>query len=379
MANLYRKKKILFIVNTDWVALENYIGLLRILRKKFNVTVACADTGKAGEFKREDVKFINLPLSKSGINIFQETRSVIFLYKLCKTETFDLIFNATLKPVIYGSILNRFLIKRKVINSIPGLGYVFSYSNLRILRGIVSLLARIGLNYERNITCFDNKDDMGLFIRDKLILDERARVCKISSVDLDRFRLRREQKGIPLVVLPARILYDKGIAEFVDASRILSKEGIGVRFILIGRFDYSHPGAIPEEKVREWEEKGNIEYWGFEKDMRNVYSKARIVVLPSYREGTGRVLLEAAASGIPLVATDVPGCREVVKNHKTGILVPARDSGKLAGAIKFLLKSEKIRKKYGLEGRKLVEREFSDKKVARDMLLLIEEVLKNGN
>jgi glycosyltransferase involved in cell wall biosynthesis len=179
-----------------------------------------------------------------------------------------------------------------------------------------------------------------------------------AGVDLDRFVPAPPRKGPVIIVLASRMLWDKGVREFVDAARLLRARGVAARCVLVGTPDAGNPSAVAEAQLNDWQERGDVEWWGHRDDMPRVLAQAHVVCLPSYREGLPTILIEAAAAGLPLVATDVPGCREVVHPGVNGLLVPARDAASLAAAMATLAADETLRLRYGRQSRRLAEAEF---------------------
>ena len=200
-----------------------------------------------------------------------------------------------------------------------------------------------------------------------------------SGVNTKIFTPGGEPLGIPIVMLASRMLWNKGVGEFVGAARILKQEGIEARFILVGECDSENPESIPGEQLNEWSKVGMIEWWGAKTSMHKILIQAHIICLPSYREGLPKVLLEAASCEKPIIATDVPGCREVVNNGESGFLVPVEDSISLSYAIKKLVIDSKKRKIMGKNGRKIVEKEFSEEIIVFQTFKLYQRVLNPVN
>ena len=199
-----------------------------------------------------------------------------------------------------------------------------------------------------------------------------------SGVDLEKFNVSGVDKQDLLVVLPARMLRDKGVVEFVEAAKLLTKEFEGARFILVGDIDLDNPSSLTIDEIGSWVKAGYVEHWGYQADMAGIYAQSAIVVLPSYREGFPKVLLEAAACGRPVVTTDVPGCRDAVISDETGFLVPSRNPEKLAGAIAKLLRSKPLREIMGTKARALAERSFDVKKVIDKHINIYESVVSKS-
>ncbi|WP_455388620.1 glycosyltransferase family 4 protein, partial [Petrachloros mirabilis] len=221
-----------------------------------------------------------------------------------------------------------------------------------------------------------NADDRDRLCAEGIVRADQTRIVAGSGVDTERFRAVGQPQGVPIVLLPSRMLWDKGIQEFVDAARLLRSEGMNARFILVGRCDEDNPAAIVPGQIESWVREGIVEWWGHREDMSEVYAQASFVVLPSYREGLPKVLLEAGACGKALIATNVPGCREVVRHRVNGLLVPPRHAAELAEAIKTMLVDAPERERMGKAARELIVREFSVSHITGQMVSLYRELLK---
>ncbi|MEW6616666.1 MAG: glycosyltransferase family 4 protein [Thermodesulfobacteriota bacterium] len=209
-----------------------------------------------------------------------------------------------------------------------------------------------------------------------LVSPKRATLIRGAGVNPNVFASRPEPEGAPVVILAARMLWDKGIGEFVEAARWLREQGIAARFVLVGDSDPGNPAAVLVARLDEWRRSGVVEWWGHREDMPEVFAQSNIVVLPSYREGLPKVLLEAASCGRAIVATDVPGCREIVRHNENGLLVPPRDSKSLADALKILIENPELRRKMGARGREIVEAEFSEEIVVRQTMEVYKEIIR---
>lgn len=311
----------------------------------------------------------SVPLDRTATRLLGEWRSFRALRRLYRELTPDVVHHVTVKPVLYGSLARRTTGGGAVVNAVPGLGYVFLASGWRaaVRRWFVEALYRVALSGRDTVAIFQNPDDLEQFVADGLIRRERAVLIRGSGVDLQEFPCSEEPVGDPLVVLPARMLRDKGVLEFVAAARLVRATMPTVRFALVGGGD-TNRSAIPEEVLRSWQAEGVVEWWGHRTDMPEVLRLASLVCLPSYREGVPKALLEAAATGRAIVATDVPGCREVVRQGENGLLVPPRDSAALAAALQALLRDPALRRRMGRAGRVRAEREFSTGRVIDETL-----------
>ena len=218
---------------------------------------------------------------------------------------------------------------------------------------------------------FQNPDDQALFLDESLVESTSQTLIKGSGVDMERFAILPEPHGTPLVVLPARLLWAKGVGEFVAAGQMLHDEGIDVRFALVGDSDPETAGAVPLSQLETWQRRGEVEWWGWQEDIISVFRQSHIVCLPSYyAEGVPRSLVEAAACSRPIISTDMPGCREIVHHGENGLLVPSKNINALAGAIRMLLLDPDLRQKMGARGREIAETDFSLEQVIRKNLEL---------
>jgi glycosyltransferase involved in cell wall biosynthesis len=233
----------------------------------------------------------------------------------------------------------------------------------RLLRGTVSLLYRIALGVRNLRVIFQNPDDREALLRLGGVTQEKAVIIRGSGVDLAQYPALPEAGGVPLVVMAARLLWDKGAGEFVAAARLLKDKGISARFLLVGDPDIHNRASVPPEVLASWQAEKIVELPGFRSDIAEIFARSHIVVLPSYREGLPKVLIEAAACGRAVVTTDVPGCRDAIVPGKTGLLVPVKDAQALADAIRYLLEHPAERQAMGEAGRRLAEEAFDIRRV----------------
>lgn len=352
--------KILLFANTDWYLYNFRLAQARALCERGDEVVLLSPQGPYGlRMCTEGLRWLPFPLARRSLNPISEIRTVFRLVKLYRHESPDLVHHFTVKCVLYGSLAARFLGIRSIVNSVTGLGYVFMDGGgvRRWLRGLVKTAYRLLLRSTWVI--FQNPDDRAAFLKGRLVAPQRTTLIRGSGVDIRRFSPRSEPEGIPLVILPARMLWDKGVGEFVNAARNLQAAGIRARFALVGDGDEQNPASVHVSQLREWEKSAVIEWWGWKDNMDEVYAQSAIVCLPSYREGLPKTLIEAAACGRPIVTSDVPGCREVVHHGENGFLVRVRDTGALAQALQHLLKDPILRREMGLRSRAIAEKEFS--------------------
>lgn len=373
-----QKPHLLFLVTEDWYFCSHRLPLAVAAKQAgFEVSVATRVTDHGQTIEAAGLRLIPLRLSRRSTHPLREARLIADLVRLYRRERPDIVHQVAMKPVIYGSLAAHLSGTPAVVNALAGLGFLFTSdkASARLLRPLAEAAFRRLLNRPNCRTILQNPDDMGLLTRDQVLEPDRIRLIRGSGVDLAKFAPAPEPASPPLVVLPARMLWDKGVGEFVAAARQLRAEGSEARFILAGHSDGENPSAIPETQLRAWEGEGCIEWWGHREDMAQVFRDCHIVCLPSYREGLPKALLEAAASGRPIVATDVPGCREVVRQGDNGLLVPRGDASALAAALRKLIGDAALRRSYGARGRIMAEAEFSLDAVIGQTLNLYREML----
>ena len=343
----------------------------------YEVHVATAPGPAVERVRDQGLAHHAVPLSRRGLNPFAELRTLWSLARLYRRLRPELIHQVTSKPVLLGGLAARLAGAPAVVSAVSGLGYLFITRGwaAAALRGLIKLGYRLALRRPGARVIFQNPDDRRKFLDQGLIEAGADVLIKGSGVDTARFAPSPEPDGEPLVVLPARMLRDKGVAEFVAAARALRAEGVQARFALAGDSDPGNPTAIPETQLRAWQDEGLVEWWGYRADMPEVLAQAHIVCLPSYREGLPKSLIEAAACARPIVSCDVPGCREIARAGENALLVPPRDAEALAGALRELLGDPELRRRLGARGRALVEAEFSLERVIEQTLALYAALL----
>ena len=376
------RAKILYLATEDWYFVSDTLPLaIAANNNGYEVSVAARAGQHAQVIQDAGLHFVPLEkISRAGIGPKSEMRSIAEIKSVYTRLQPQLLHHIALKPVIYGSIAAGSVPNAGIVNSIMGLGYVFSSNSAkaRILKPFVGSALKAVLGRKHMRTIVQNRDDYATLAGLRDSLSHRLRLIRGSGVDPNRFHVSPPATGTPIVVLPARLLRDKGINEFVAAARQLRREGHTARFVLVGEPDVDNFASIERAKIDAWCQDGVIEHWGFRQDMPEIFQSASLVCLPSYREGLPRVLLEAAACGRAIVTTDVPGCREVVTHGENGWLVPARDARALADALREALASPELREGYGRRGRELVERSFTTSIITELTLAVYAELMSQN-
>jgi glycosyltransferase involved in cell wall biosynthesis len=375
------RPKLLYLVTEDSYFCSHRLPLARAAQAAgFEVVVATRVKEQGAQIEAEGFRLVPIHLSRGGTNPLRELESMWELLRVYRDERPDLVHHVAVKPVLYGSLVARLAGIGGTVNAVAGMGYLFSSRRVRarLLRPFIVRGYRAALNARRSRLILQNPDDAAL-LRGLGVIDDATRLTIIrgSGVEMDAYPARPEPAGTPLVVLPARMLWSKGVVEFVEAARSLRARGVAARFALVGAGDPENPEAIPDAQLRAWKAEGAVEWWGFREDMPDVLASANVVCLPSHREGLPKVLIEAACCARALVATDVPGCREVVRHEDNGLLVPLRDAAGLAAAVERLVADPVLRARMGARGRERVQAEFRIEKVIEATLGLYRELLRS--
>jgi glycosyltransferase involved in cell wall biosynthesis len=369
------RPRLLFLITEDWYFWSHRLDLARAARDAgYAVTIATRVTDHGERIIREEFHLAPLHMSRRSRNPFGEPLAVTELISLYRRIRPDIVHHVAMKPILYGSLAAWFTGVPVVINAFAGLGYTFTEERSRVLRWMVKTALGMVLKLSQSIVLVQNRDDQERLAEEGIVPVSRTRVIAGSGVDVRVFSPGPASSGVPIVLLPARMLWDKGISEFVEAARALKRKGCPARFVLVGRRDEHNPAAIPAPKLSDWVTEGAVEWWGHRDDMPDVYRAAAVVVLPSYREGLPKVLLEAAACGKAIVTTDVPGCRDVVRSHDNGLLVPAKNSQALAEAIEQLLQDSDRRATMGARAREIAEKEWASPVITEQVLNLYREL-----
>lgn len=375
--------RLLYLVNVDWFFLSHRLPIALAAKEAgYDVWVAAADTGFGHKIREQGLKFIPLPMHRSATGLWSEISVLLFIFGLYRKIKPALAHHVTIKPVIYGSLVARFFRSVSVVNAVTGMGFVFSGDDKASLLKRLALTAyRIAFGQRKLKVIFQNESDRATFVQHKLVKPEKTTLIRGSGVDCNVFKPKDQQTALPehpVILLASRMIRDKGIAEFAQAAGIVKKQLPGVRFVLAGMIDDSNPNAIPKDQLQEWQSAGLLAWLGHRDDMLELISQASIIALPTYYpEGVPKFLIEAAASGKPIITTNRPGCNDIVKHEINGLLIPERDSEALAGAVIHLLNNPDIMHQMGQAGRKLVLEEFDVKIVIAKTLALYEELLSS--
>lgn len=373
--------KVVLFANTDWY-LWNFRRSLALAasRAGYEVLLVSPDGDHAGRFASLGLRWCPLPMARRSLNPLRELGVLFRLWRLFRRERPVLVHAFTIKCVVYGSLAGRLAGVPARVNAVAGMGYVFSSKDVkaRLLRPVVRGLLRFAMGGRHARVILQNPDDAEQLQAMRAVDAAQLRLIPGSGVDCVRFTPRPDGDGggeTLRVLLAARLLWDKGIAEFVAAAQTLRQRHSQVRFLLAGAPDPGNPAAVPEAILLGWVQQGVVEWLGHVEDMAVLFQSVDVVVLPSYREGLPKSLIEAAACALPVVTCDVPGCREVVSDGVDGLLVPPRDASALADAIERLLVSPDLRKQLGKAAREKALVLFDENVVIGATLAVYRELL----
>lgn len=373
--------RIALLANTDWYLFNFRLPLADELRRLGAEVLLLSPNGRYGpRLCRKGLRWLPVPIDRSNVNPFREMMALRELTRIYRAERPDLVHHFTLKCVLLGSLAAHANGIQARVNAITGLGHIFNSANLRAraLRLPVKLGLKLGLRGHGSRLILQNADNATVIEDLGLIKARNVRLIRGSGIDTERFvpRKARDVRAAQFrVLLAARLVVEKGVLEYVAAARQLKKEGINAEFLLAGDVDDGSPVSLPREVVRSWADSGVVKLLGHVDDMAACLQDVDAVVLPSHGEGLPRSLLEAASCALPIVATDVPGCRDVVEHGVNGFLVPAGDSEALARAIRRLFDDPAEAAQMGRAGREKVRREFDVRIVLAQTIAVYRELL----
>jgi glycosyltransferase involved in cell wall biosynthesis len=370
---------ITFFISEDWYFCSHRLPIAQeIIKKGGRVTLITRVDKCEEEIKKAGIRLISLRKFKRRLQPpLIEFLSILECIRIYKKESPQIVHQVALKPIIYGTIAARITGAKSVVNAFAGMGSLFTSDSSKhtSLQRVVMFFLRILFKSQNVHLIFQNEHDLKLFVKHRVIKKKQAILIRGSGVNLKSYCTEPVPAGLPVVLLPSRMLRDKGVGEFVEAAKLVNDKNKKARFVLVGAPDPENPSSIKSSIISKWVDSGWVEWWGYQTDMPDVYSKSQIVCLPSYREGLPKVLLEAAASCRAVITTDTVGCHDIVKHGVNGLLIPPRDATALAVAILYLLTHPEESYRMGLNGRDMVENGFTLEKTIEDTLSLYKSLL----
>ena len=373
-----KNKKLFIVVNVDWFFLSHRLPVALAAQKAgWDVTIVTADTGKLKDIEAKGLKVINLPMSRSGMNIVEELKTLNFLRKLYKQEKPDVVHHVGMKTILWGTLAAKYSKVNGVVNAISGLGGFFAEDNKGVLSKVMPKVLKFS-HARKNLLCiFQNDDDWKLYVKHGIIMHEQGRFIKGSGVSLDEFCYTPElDEGMIKVILTARMIVEKGIFLLTEAAeRLRSKYEKMVEFLLVGGLD-DHPGAITKEQLESVCDGKYIQWLGYRTDVRDLLKQCHIVAFPSYyMEGLPKSLIEANAIGRPIITSNSVGCKDTVVDGVNGFLIQPKDVDALTEKLDLLLSNKELREKMGKAARKYAEENFDIEIVKQRHLAIYNELL----
>ena len=371
------KSSLLFVVNDAAFFLSHRLSLALAARNAgYAVKIATMPGPAVQQIKDLGFTHYGIPMNRSGRNPAAEAVTFFAILKLLWKIKPDVLHLVTIKPVLYGGLAARLAPVKGVVCAVSGLGFVFMTNGVKagMLRTCVKNLYRLALRRDNLKVIFQNPDDRDVLLGIKAVTPEQVEMIRGSGVDLSLYHVTPEPSDMPVVCFTARLLSDKGIHEFIEAVRLLRRKGLVARFVVAGDIDLGNPTSVSLSDLEQWQSEGVVEVLGYQEDVAALFSNVNLVVLPSYREGLPKVLVEAAAAGRAVVTTDVPGCRDAIEPGVTGVLVPVKNVELLADSIEKLIKDTPLRLAMGRAGRELAEREFGIEKIVEQHLAIYAKV-----
>lgn len=371
--------KIMFLIAEDWYFLSHRRVLAEACRDAgWEVVIATHVTDQGETIRQAGFGLEPLPLERRGTNPWREFQTVIAIVAALRRHRPDVLHCVALKPVLYGNLAAVLAGQRRTVSALAGMGYAFTgtTAKVRLLRAVLATAMRALVRRKGSRVIVQNGDDRDLLVGQGIAAPGQITLIRGSGVDLAALPALPPPSRPVIFAVVARMLADKGIVEAVEAARRLHRQGIACRLWLVGGTDPHNPSSLAEEQLRRWQEEGVAEWLGHQSDIAAVWRQAHVAVLPSYREGMPKSLLEAAACARPIVTTDVVGCREVVDDGVEGFLVPARQSEGLAAAMRRLAEDEPLRLAMGQAARARAERCFSQDIVVAEHLAIYRRCLE---
>lgn len=377
------KKKVLFLVPDDITFIIQRLVMAQGAQNAgFDVHVVSEDTGASQQIRDLGFTYHQLDLNRGGLNPFADFWPFIKLIFFLAKEKPDILQCVSIKPVLYGAVAGSVVGLKRIVCLVNGLGYAFEGTGLKgkIVKKIATILYRLAFSNSGIRVIFQNPDDRSFFIKNGLVNENKTLLIRGSGVNMEKFKpTPQPANSVPVILFVGRLLWNKGLKELVEAAQILKDEKLDFTLKIVGGPDHRNPGAVPKEYLEDLHKQGVIDWVGRQTDMPRFYREADIVCLPTqYFEGLPLTLLEAASTGRALVATDMPGCREIVRNGINGFLVATKSAAGLADALRELIKNPNLRKEYGENSATIVKEEFSSDIIQGQLVSVYESLLNDS-
>jgi len=374
------KKKIFFLVNTDSFFLSHRFDIARkMIKKNYEVHIGTEFSKYKSLFLKLGIKTHKVNFYRNSYNLLKAINSLMDVFFLLKKIKPDILHVISIKPIIFGGLISFITPVKSLVISVSGLGSMFINQGFfySLREYIFKTLYKIIFLFSNLKVILQNKDDLNYLIKKSNLKKKDVEIIRGSGVDLNNFKFSNIPKGPPIILMASRIIKDKGVFEYIEAIKLLKKKNFNGKFFLIGDIDNENPSAISNSLIRLWTKKKIVVYLKHQQNIIKYIKKSTIVVLPSYREGFPKVLMEAAACGRPVITTNVPGCKDAIINRVTGYLIPAKKSKPLADLIFKLSKKRITLKKVGRSARIHAEKNFDINNVVSKHLSIYKKILND--
>lgn len=374
--------RLLFLVSEDWYFWSHRVQVAREAQAAgYEVFVATREGRFSEQIRAAGFRLLPITVSRGAAGPFRElstVRELVRLYRQCRP---DIVHHVAVKNILLGTLAARIARVPAIVNAFAGLGHLFTADGVktRVMRSVLRTVLRWTLNIPQMRAIVQNVEDGEELVQAGIVQPEQVKLIRGAGVCTTTFQPQAPSAGPPVVLVAARMLWSKGVGQFVEAAQQLKARGHQARFVLVGRVDEANPNHIPRAQLAKWRQQNDVEWWDHQEDMPKVLSAADVVCLPTYYgEGLPRVLLEAAACAKPLVTTDTRGCHDICRDQINGFLIPPRNVKSLVEALEKLLINPTLRSRMGAAGRSIVMQEFSDDQVVQQTLDVYESLMSGS-
>ena len=362
-------KKIIYFVSEDWVFLNHRLDLAKKINSSgFNLSLLTKITDFKNEIEKNKINTIHLKIDRGSLNLRKSIKDIYKIFNIYKKVKPDIVHHFGIRQIVHGNIAAKLAGIKNSFNSVIGLGSVFVSGNL-LLRTLIYLALQFTFIIKKSYILVQNEDDLYFFKKNKF-RNKDILLLTSSGINTKKFVKTKEPRGKIIFLFASRLLKDKGMLELIEAAKILKTQKKKFELFIAGSLDHQNKSSITKEQLMAWESLGYIKYLGQVKDMVDLYKKIHVAILPSYREGLPKGLLEAASCGKPIITTNVPGCKDIVKNEVNGFIVPPRSHDELVEVMKKLILNKKLRITMGKKGREIIKKNFSIQKANQDLMSL---------
>jgi len=378
-----KKLKVVFLANTGWYLYNFRLSLINFLIKKdFEIHLICPFDDYTPKIIEKGIFVHNWDLKSSSTNIFKEINSIISLFKIYRNIKPDLVHHFTIKSVLYGTLISNFCGTKFVFNSITGLGTVFLSNKLKdkFLNFLIIPIYKLIIKKSKSNLIFQNKWDLNYYIKLDIAAKNNSYLIRGSGINTKYFKDNKKTKIFPKkkywkLLFPARLIREKGINELIIACDSLWENNKNFRLFIAGEFNLNQRGNLSRKQIERIRKREYIVGIKYQSNMKNIYLKSDIVILPTWREGLSKALLEAGSMELPIITTNVPGCKDIVLHKKTGLLVNKEDPVSIENAIIFLMNNINICKKYSKNARLHIEKNFTNEIVNKQTFSLYKKII----